>query len=232
MTVHQPPEEPTTELIDKLLAGALSSLPVAGGAAGAWYEYLMEGPYNRRLAEWRARITDVVNQLVLKVERLLDNEVFLDAFIQSTRIAQTTHQQEKLEALRNALENSVAPDAPDVDEQARFFRLVDQFSARHILLLRWAQDHPSRRGGPVHDEQRPNAAGIWGYPLPVLDGHDDLRTLLMDDLVSTKLVEAQAGFPRVIDLDDEYFVGEVTPLGRRFLTFISGTDEQGSHDIG
>ncbi|WP_328999336.1 hypothetical protein OHA18_33430 [Kribbella sp. NBC_00709] len=81
MTVHQPPEEPKTELIDKLLAGALSSLPVAGGAAGAWYVYLMEGPYNRRLAEWRARITGVVNQLVLKVERLLDNEVFLDAFI-------------------------------------------------------------------------------------------------------------------------------------------------------
>ncbi len=192
----------------------------------------MEGPYNRRLAVWRARITDVVNQLVLKVERLLDNEVFLDAFIQSTRIAQTTHQQEKLEALRNALENSVAPDAPDADEQARFFGLVDQFSARHILLLRWAQEHPSRRGGPVHDEQLPNAAGIWGSPLPALGGHDDLRTLLMDDLTSTNLVEAPSGFPRVIDLDDEYFVGQVTPLGSRFLRFISGADEQGSRDVG
>jgi hypothetical protein len=224
MTVHLPPEEPRTELIDKLLAGTLSSLPLAGGAAGAWYQYLMEGPYNRRLAEWRTRITDVVNQLASKVERLLDNEVFLDAFIQSTRVAQTTHQKEKLEALRNALENSVSPDAPDVDEQARFFRLVDQFSARHILLLRWAEAHPSSWGSAIHDDQLPNAAGIFGFALPDLDGHDDLRTLLMDDLVSTHLVRAHDGFPSVVDLDDEYFVGEVTPLGSRFLRFISATD--------
>jgi hypothetical protein len=98
----------------------------------------MEGPYNRRLAEWRASITDVVNELRMKVDRLLENEVFLDAFIQSTRIAQTTHQQAKLAALRNALMNSVAPEAPEVDEQARFFRLGDEFSTRHILLLGWA----------------------------------------------------------------------------------------------
>ena len=63
-----------------------------------------EGLYNRRLAEWRA-ITDVVNELVMKIDRLLENEVFLDAFVQSTRIAQTTHQQAKLAALRNAYES-------------------------------------------------------------------------------------------------------------------------------
>lgn len=54
----------------------------------------------------------------------------------------------------------------------------------------------------------------------------------MDDLVSTGLVAALDGFPRAIDLDDEYFVGQVTPLGRRFLNFISGTDEEVARDIG
>ncbi|WP_433018439.1 hypothetical protein [Kribbella sp. CA-294648] len=103
MTVQQPPEEPRTATVDKLFAGALSSFPVVGGVAGAWYEYVMEGPYSRRLMAWRASITEVVNDLAMRVDRLLDNEVFLGAFIQSTRPAQATHQSEKLEALRNAL---------------------------------------------------------------------------------------------------------------------------------
>lgn len=207
MTVQEPPEEPRTELVDKLLAGAFSSLPVAGGAAGAWYQYLMEGPYNRRLAEWRASITDVVNELVMKVDRLLENEVFLDAFIQSTRIAQTTHQQAKLAALRNALVNSVAPDAPEVDEQARFFRLVDEFSARHILLLRWAAQY--RLSDP-------------GAPLPAFAGSGDFRGLMVDDLVRSHLIGTRPSSSEV--LVGDLFDGLVTDLGRQFLKFISEGD--------
>ncbi|MEV0283480.1 hypothetical protein AB0H36_05100 [Kribbella sp. NPDC050820] len=225
MTVQEPPEEPRTELVDKLLAGALSSLPVAGGAAGAWYEYVMEGPYSRRLAGWRARITEVVNELVLKVERLLDNEVFLDAFIQSTRIAQTTHQQEKLRALRNALVNSVALDAPDVDEQARFFRMVDDFSARHIVLLRWINDHESTTD-QVDSGQRVTGSGVWAHRLPAFAGSGEMLALIVDDLQRSRLITFPDGFAELGVIGDTHFVGRASELGQRFLRFISEGDVQ------
>jgi hypothetical protein len=222
MTVQPPPDEPRTGLVDKLLAGALSSLPVAGGAAGAWYEYLMEGPYNRRLAEWRARVTGVVNELMVKVERLLDNEVFLDAFIQSTRIAQSTHQEEKVRALRNALANSVALDAPDADEQARFFRLVDEFSARHIVLLGWINDHEST-ADQVDSSQRVTGTGVWAHPLPANAGSGDMLALIVGDLERSRLITWPEGYAELGVLGDS-FVGRTSQFGQRFLHFISEGD--------
>ncbi|TDW70714.1 hypothetical protein [Kribbella pratensis] len=197
MTVQQPPEPPKTDLADKLLAGGVSSIPLAGGLAAAWYQHLMEGPYNKRLEAWRATITDAVNELAEKYDDLLDNEVFLDAFVNATRAAQATHQQEKLDALRNAVLNSVASDAPDVDEQARFFRLVEQFSAAHVLLL--ARLGGGHRGS-IYD----------AFPEP--DSRREWRDLLIADLAGARLINVSI---------DGFHSAEVTGLGRRFLGFIS-----------
>jgi len=73
---------------DQLIAGGASSIPGVGGVAGSWYLHVMEGPYNRRLLAWRATITAVVNELAQNYDNLLDNEVFLHAFVNATRAAQ------------------------------------------------------------------------------------------------------------------------------------------------
>jgi hypothetical protein len=115
-----PPEPPRTDLVDKAIAGGLSSIPLVGGVLGVFYENYMQAPYNRRLQQWQRTMTEVVNELAAKYDALPNEDVLLDALINATRAAQATSQQEKLDALRNAVLNSVAPDAPDTDEQARF----------------------------------------------------------------------------------------------------------------
>jgi hypothetical protein len=92
----------------------------------------MNWSYNKRMDLWLDQLAEAVDQLGRRFEDLAGDEVFVDAVINATRAAQTTHQQEKLDALRHAVVNSVAPGAPDVDEQARFFRLVEQRSAAHL----------------------------------------------------------------------------------------------------
>lgn len=56
VSVMEPPEN-RHEAWDRLLAGALSSIPILGGPAGTGYQLVMEGPYNKRLHAWRLQIT-------------------------------------------------------------------------------------------------------------------------------------------------------------------------------
>jgi hypothetical protein len=66
--------------------------------------------------------------------------VFVDAVVNATRAAQATHQSEKLDALRNGVLHSLDEDAPTLDEQARFFRLVEQLTPAHLRMLRFLND--------------------------------------------------------------------------------------------
>lgn len=217
-------------MVDKALAGGLSSIPVLGGVAGVFYQEYMGRPYARRLERWQRELTEVVNELAWKYNTLPDDDVLLDAMINATRVAQATSQREKIEALRNGIVNSVAPDAPDVDEQARFFRLVDQFSVTHLNVLRIIED-------PVSSYERAKGAQPGSTPsvtpllqlgtvfvqtLPALAGKKDRRDLLVDDLAGARVITTVASVDTVPVNNPMYSL--TTDLGKRFLRFI----EQGA----
>jgi hypothetical protein len=107
--------------------------------------------YERRMAAWLEDLAESVAALEertdgLSFEKLAEDEGFVDAVVAATRAAQATHAQEKLDALRNGVLNTLGPDAPSLDEQARFFRLVEQFTPAHLRLLAFLDDP-----GPVFD---------------------------------------------------------------------------------
>jgi hypothetical protein len=56
--------------------------------------------------------------------------------LQATSIALRNHQKEKLEALRNAVVNSVLPSSADDDIKLMFLDLVDELKVSHLRLLR------------------------------------------------------------------------------------------------
>ncbi|GAA0944606.1 hypothetical protein GCM10009554_38890 [Kribbella koreensis] len=193
-----PPETPRTDLVDKAIAGGLSSIPLVGGVLGVFYENYMQAPYDRRLQQWQRTMTEVVNELAEKYDTLPNDDVLLDALINATRAAQATSQQEKLDALRNAVLNSVAPDAPDTDEQARFFRLVDQFSAAHLrMLARISYYQPS---------------SLYVRPDVINTRRREWRDLLTADLSGARLISVST---------DGNYTALRTSLGSRFLDFIS-----------
>jgi hypothetical protein len=79
----------------------------------------------------------------LTLEDLAGNDLFIDAVVTATRTVEHTHQAEKIDALRNAVLNSVAPDAPDADTQAIILNLVDQFTPSHLRLVTLWDDPPA-----------------------------------------------------------------------------------------
>lgn len=79
----------------------------------------------------------------LSLESLVGNDLCTDAVVMATRTIEHTHQAEKIQALRNAVLNSVAPGAPDADTQTIMLTQVDRFTPSHLRLVTLWDDPPA-----------------------------------------------------------------------------------------
>jgi hypothetical protein len=75
----------------------------------------------------------------LTPERLAQDDVFVTVVMQTSQIALRNHQVEKLEALRNAVLNSVLSTIEE-DEKFVFLRLIDQLTPLHLRTLKFLDD--------------------------------------------------------------------------------------------
>lgn len=222
-----PPEKSTArEIVEGAIEGAVGMVPIAGNPLAVAFAMSMGWAYNKRMQAWHRDLAEAVTELQQAVEgwpsfdELAEDDVFVDAVIHASRAAQATHQEEKLAALRNGVLNSLGPDAPTADEQARFFRLVEEFTRSHLRLLTFF-DNP----GELFD-----AAGI-GRPQLMSGGRAYLLNALPEfaqlggwvDLLAGDLATAvltNHGGLHATQSGDSLWQSTTTPLGRRFLAFI------------
>jgi hypothetical protein len=146
--MEKPPSKSTArEVTEAAIVGSVGAVPVAGSPLAAAFALALGWSYNRRMTAWLEDLAEAVDELqeqgAATLEDLVHDDVFLDAVALATRAAQATHQQEKRAALRNGVLHSVGPDAPDVDQQARFFRFVEELGPPHLLLLELFADPPA-----------------------------------------------------------------------------------------
>lgn len=226
--VEQPPKKSTArDVVEGTVGAAVSAVPFVGGSIAVVFATAMGVAYNRRLQGWFEDVAEAIAELQEVADdwptfdELADSDVFVDAVVQATRAAEATHQQEKLRALRNGILNSLGPDAPDVDEQARFFRLIDQFTAAHLRLLAVLDDPGAAYG----------AAGL-GRPNSIASSRSSLLMKLPEfrdrpvgwiDLLSADLATAALtthGGLHVMQTGDSLWLSATSPLGRRFLAFV------------
>ena len=103
---------------------------------------LILSPATKRRDKWineylsRAVQTIAEQAAFSVVKNLSNNESFLTFVLKATSIALRNHQKEKLEALRNAIINSVLPSSANDDMKLIFINLVDQLEVPHLRLLR------------------------------------------------------------------------------------------------
>ncbi len=140
MQPEPPRQGRTTAAILTLAEAAISAVPIVGGPVAALLTAGVGEVVNRRLTEWFADVAEAVEQLAARVddvqpEHLAQNEAFTDAVMTAARTVEKTSEQEKLDALRNAVLNSVMPGAPDADVRASFFAMVDDLTPSHLRLL-------------------------------------------------------------------------------------------------
>ena len=149
---------------------AVSLVPAVGGPLQVAFENLFSPPLERRKDAWLQQLAGVVKEVEDRVaeltpEKLRENEAFVTVVMQASQIALRSHQQAKLEALRNAVLNAALPNPPGEDEQMIFLRLIDQLTPWHLSLL-------SLLDNPVQWMERngvPNPGWGVGGPSTVLE---------------------------------------------------------------
>lgn len=138
MTDIQAPIAPKTEVAAALLKGAVSAIPVAGGAISELANLYLN-PLEKRKQRWMIEVSEAINsiqsQFKLLPKDLEENEQFISFLYQATLIAIKSHQQEKLTALRNALSTSIATEQFSEDVSFQFLRYIDELTCSHLAIL-------------------------------------------------------------------------------------------------
>lgn len=135
------PKETGKDHFHTIVKTALGEVPLAGGALAELFSAIIESPFQKRKKEWMENVVNAINELKEKgfsPDSLRDNEQFISAVFYASHLAMKTHQQEKLDALRNAIINVAEGVEPDEALQQIFLNYIDQFTLLHIKLLRFA----------------------------------------------------------------------------------------------
>lgn len=148
METTPPHHSKSREVAQAIVEAGLNAIPIAGGTVAVILMTALNHNLNVRRDRWITELAEVVGDLQRRFDgfdpaNLADNDIFVDAVMTATRMIERTSQEEKIHALRNAVLNAVAPNAPDQDLQQLYFRLVDELTPTHLRLLA-VLDHPER----------------------------------------------------------------------------------------
>jgi hypothetical protein len=114
---HEPPEPNELDSAYTIFRAAVAGVPLIGDAAVELLLHVIAPPLARRQQEWCADVAEAIRRLEsdrgVRPEQLRENAAFIDAVLAATQAAVRTSQQEKREALRNAVVNSGLPNAAE-----------------------------------------------------------------------------------------------------------------------
>jgi hypothetical protein len=206
--------------LDAIVAG----LPVVGGPAQVLMDFVMAPALARRQSRWFKQLGDVVIELQSRdedfdISTLSDNETFISAVSRATQIAFGTHQEEKLQYLKNCLVHLAINTSIDDFVSQLMLTFVEQLSPEHVIVLQYFSD-PSA-WFDRHGITKPN---IWsGTPMGIMEqaripiGGIALP-IVMKDLNDKGL--ANTGSTSTQQLGESAWRGIATNLGNQFLQFV------------
>jgi hypothetical protein len=227
METTPPGKSKGREIVERTIEVGLNFVPGVGGALAVAFVSAVSWQLNQRREEWLSELAEAVEDLRERIgdasfETLAENSLFVDAVVTTTRAIDHTHQEEKIAALRNAVLNSVAPDAPDADTQAMFLNLVEQFTPSHLRLLTMWNDPGAWFA--LHGLTPPAGAlagamaEVVEAGLPEMKGRQEFYGLVVADLNASGLFAAElSGL-----LGAAALMRPLTNrIGRQFVEFIS-----------
>jgi hypothetical protein len=224
-----PPGKSTgRELVERIGEAAVGSVPLVGNALAVALVTTLNWRLEQRREQWFTQLAEAVEDLSERVddfdlENLAGDDRFVDAVVTATRTIEHTHEDEKITALRNAVLNSVAPDAPDADTQAIFLNLIDRFTPSHLRLLTlwddpaaWFSSHDLKP--PSQDVMAGSRTQTVEAGLPEMQGRKDFYLLIASELGAAGMLTANlSGMVSGTSLMDRL----TTDFGRQFVRFIS-----------
>lgn len=206
----------------------ISAVPAAGGPFQVLFETIFTAPLEKRKQAWLEKLAGVVSELQEKVkgltpEKLAENETFITVSLQASQIAIRNHQQEKLEALRNAVLNSALPNPLEEDQQIIFLRLIDQLTPWHLRIIalldnpeKWMRRHTIANPGWGMG----GVSTVLEHCFPELRSNREFYDQLVRELQTEGLV-MQGQFLHITMTGHGMLESRTSGMGKQFLKFIS-----------
>lgn len=230
--MEEKPKTSAGDIAHKIVKAGLSAVPLAGGPAAELFNAIITPPLAKRRNKWIESIAEGLKQLEEKVEgfsveSLSENEMFITTVMHATQSAIRNHQEEKLEALRNAILNAATPNPPEEDLQMMFLNWVDELTPWYLRILKffdnpkaWAQKHgitlPDRpMGAPAHALED-------GFP--ELRGKRNFYDSIIKDLYSKDLMGLESLHTTMTG--HGIYVSRTTDRGKQFIQFITSPIEE------
>jgi hypothetical protein len=227
---YDPPKTSIGDVVYATARAGISEIPMVGGPILEFFNLIIAPPLDKRRQKWMESVRDGLLALEergsLRMEDLKDNEAFGSIVMQASQAAVRTHQQEKIDALRNAVLNAAMPSPADESLQQVFISLIDRFTEWHLrLLLLFADPNAwfESRQRPFPSPMISSLEGMVVAAYPELRDNAPLARLVSKDLDDTGLTHI-ATLSMTLTAQT-LAISRITELGRQFLAFVSGGEE-------
>ena len=220
---YKPPESGTGDTAHSLASGLISFIP----GLPELFQYFVTPPLVKRRIKWMEDVGKALRELEkdhgVKLEELQNNDVFVDMVLHATQIALRNSQEEKREALKNAIINAALPNPPDESIQLMFLNWIDTFTVWHLRLLHLFQN--PRIWFTENNKQAPSFAissslsQLLTIAYPELGSQREFYDLVISELDSRGLFSGSS--THTMMSASGAFEKRTTQLGNKFLQFIT-----------
>lgn len=226
-TSLKPPEPSAADHLHTLARAGVSSIPIVGGPGVELFQMLVTPSLDRRRHEWMESIAEGLNKLEEKTGNIVDDlksdESFIDTVMQASQAALRTSQQEKKDALRNAVLNAALPSHPDESRQLMFINWIDRYTPWHLRMLRLFADpmcwYQQQKRQPPQYHISGSLSALLTDAYPELKSQRDFYDKVGKDLYNDGLMKSES--LHVMMSGSGPFERRATPLGEELLRFIT-----------
>jgi len=231
--ITKKPERDIKDATHTIVKAGLGSIPVVGAAAAEIFSIVIESPLSKRRVEWIESIAKRLKELEekvegFKIEELSSNEMFITTVLHASQVAIRNHQEEKLEALRNAISNSALPDPPEEDIQLMFLNWIDELTPWHLRVLkffdspeRWIKEHNKE----IPDWGEADPLRVFFHIYPKMKQQEAFFNLLLQDLADLKELLREDKIRSNMEKPAYLRVSHTTSFGKQFIEFIASPIE-------
>lgn len=218
------------DVVHSLVKGAISAIPIAGGLGAELFNLIIAPPLAKRRDEWLDSIACRLEELEkriegFKIESLSQNESFISTVMQATQVAMRNHQEEKLEALRNAVVNSALPSEPDDNLIMIFINYIDTMTDWHIKILCFFNDPIGwykENNVNINEIVLSSPAQALEVAFNELKGKREFYSLIVKELFNKGLMNTESLMVTMTPTGATS--PRTTSLGKAFIEFISAKD--------
>jgi hypothetical protein len=218
------PKAALGDMAHAIARAGLGIMPLGGQAAIELFSAVITPPLERRRSDWMQAVGELLATLAedcrIDLDELERNDAFIDLLMAASQTAIRTANEEKQEALRNAVRNSALGNCPDDELQQMFIGWVDELGVWHLRLLKLFQDPMSWGTSHGIDFSRRSVGAledVLKIAYPELKERRSFYDQVWRDLHQRGLVSTD-GLHSMISAGA--LRGRTTDMGNQFLRFI------------